>query len=285
MIGGIDGTNARAVAVDTSGRLQVEILQVIPQTGSGDLGKSDAVTYAAGHTGIAMLAVRRDAHTTTVVANQKYINPSADKAGVLLVRPRAIASYSAVWRAPYTADAVAASMSVTFSSAGIRKPFATIHHTASSLKDVYIRKVVLSITSCANATFYEFEVLAINALPTGGTTITPQAHEVGDAKEAALVCMAQPTGGVTATAGLLAGDSPVGVLIEWFAGITATGGATNPDFSEGCRIILFDAARDGVKPLKMRAGIAEGWAVYGRSTIPIVVLSCIVSMEFTEETA
>jgi hypothetical protein len=63
----------------------VDVLSVIPGTGATSLGKAEDAAHGDGDTGVMMLAVRRDADTTMVTADNDYSPLQVDATGRLKV--------------------------------------------------------------------------------------------------------------------------------------------------------------------------------------------------------
>lgn len=263
--------------VSTSSPLLVKLDQVT--TGATSPAKAEDAAAASGDTGYAVLAVRRDVPTeTTPVTNADadYSAIAVDKAGVLWARHRELITYCATYR---LADATAGQLSLTFTfTANTNKQLATIYHTGSATKTVKVRRVKL-IVSTGAAGVFGFEIKALNlttAPATGNPAITPGKYDPADgAAEAA--CLALPTtaGSLTAT------NSPVSAHFEWNS--AAATAIANPSGLAGQEIVLFNQADTwDNKPLIMRAGVAEGYAIVGRCT-QAVALRFTAQIEFTEE--
>lgn len=197
----------------------------------------------------------------------------------VVTRPiqRQLITYDASYR---LGDATAGQLSLTFTFvANTNKQLGTIYHGAGATKTVRIRRISLWVALGAAGT-YNFEVRALSATTapaTGNPAITSRAHDGADAAAEA-TCLALPT-----TAGSLVGadTGTLGLPVEWLSGAGA--GPTNPSATAGQEIVLYEsfASHEG-KPLVMRAGVAEGFAINGRCTAA-VALRYTILIRFTEE--
>ena len=65
--------------------LEVDVTQVVPGTAATHLGKAEDAAHSGGDTGVMGLAVRRDADTTLVGADNDYAPLQVDADGALKV--------------------------------------------------------------------------------------------------------------------------------------------------------------------------------------------------------
>ena len=245
---------------------------VIPGTGATNLGKAEDAGHTSGDTGVFALGVRNDAPITALTtADAEYIQLSTDSAGVQWVRNKEIPSYTASYRLAEAAiDQLSLSIDGTSFTGNTAKQLATIYHTGGSTKTVKIRRIVLNLNA-SEANIFGFEVRALSsatAPATGAPAITPRMHHPADGAAEA-TCLAIP-----GTAGsYVSSDSIVSEHIE----------IQLPAGSLSAQLVLydFDAAKH-MKPLTMRAGSAEGFAVVCRPNFPRA-LRFTVSIDFTEE--
>lgn len=256
----------------------IPVTTVIPGTAAANLGKAEDAVAGDGDTGVFVLGVRNDTPAAAKTsADGDYGQVSVDRAGVLWVRNRQLITYDAIYR---LADATAGELACTFTfTANANKQLATIYHTAASTKTVRIRRISLMVGTGALGVF-GFEVRALSATTapaTGNPAITPRVHDSLDGAVEA-TCLALPT-----TAGSLVGvdTGTVGVPFSWNAAAAAA--KAEPSGLIGQELVLYEY-RDNTeeKPLIMRAGTAEGFAVNGRCTTA-VALRFFVSIRFTEE--
>jgi len=82
---GYSGSVTKALKVDSSGELQIDVLSVVPGTGATNLGKAEDAAHASGDTGVMGLAVRHDAGGTLVGATGDYSPLQVDANGALRV--------------------------------------------------------------------------------------------------------------------------------------------------------------------------------------------------------
>jgi hypothetical protein len=199
-----------------------------------------------------------------------------DPAPTATTQPRRLTSYSAGYR---LGAATAGQVSLTFTfTANTEKQLATIYHLAAATKIVRIRKISVWVSTGALGVFgFEVKRLSATTTPaTGNPAITPGAMDSADGAAEA-TCLALPT-----TAGALsATDAAITPHFEWNSAAVAAPG--NPSGLAAQELVLYDYRQcDERKPLTMRAGVAEGFAVIGRCTTA-VALRFTVHIEFTEE--
>lgn len=249
-----------------------------PGTAATQLGKAEDAVHDSGDTGVAGWGVRKDDPTATAVtsADGDYSQLSVDDKGVQWVRPRQPVTYTAVYR---LGDATVGTTNLAFTYvANTNKQLATIYHTGASTKTVRIRKISLILNTSTVAGVFNFEVRPLSATTapaTGNPAITPSKHNQADAAAEA-TCLALPT-----TAGsLVAANQPVGMPRT--ANFGAGAAVTNIAYVAP-EMVLFDAdASWDKKPLIMRAGVAEGYAINGRCTAASAT-TFMARIEFTEE--
>ena len=83
IIGGYDGANVRAIKVDSSGELQVDIGSIVPGTGATSLGKAIQSAQGATDTGVAALVVRNDTLADLSGADGDYSPLQVNATGAL----------------------------------------------------------------------------------------------------------------------------------------------------------------------------------------------------------
>lgn len=279
-----DGSNTAVVKAASTAPVAADAAVAVAlspnmSTLAGALAKAEDAGHTSADVGVMSLAVRKDDPSTTALtsADVDYSPISVDRYGVAWVRPRQHVTYTAVYR---LADATAGTTALAFTFvANTNKQLATIHHAVGSAKEVLIRKVSLFIGVQA-AGIFEFEIRPLSATTapaTGNPAITPGKHDQADGA-ADSTCLALPT-----TAGsLVAADSPVGNSV--ILNLGANTAPTNSLGADGLEVVLFDSdARDGVKPLRIRAATAEGYAINGRC-VQAVALTFKICIQFTEHT-
>lgn len=273
--------NAGSLTVDGTVAVSSVTTSITPGTAATNLGKAEDAAHTDGDVGILSLSIRRDIPnlpTAAVVsANNDYAGVATDPYGVTWVRKRQLVTYSAAYR---LVDATAGQVGLTFTfTANTSKELATIYHAVGSTKTVRIRKITLT-PSAGAAGIFDFEIRGLSsaaAPTTGNPAITPRQHDPADGAAEA-TCLALPT----TPGGFVGVDSgTVSEVFSWnAAAATAQGNASG---LAGQAIVLYEH-KDGTetKPLIMRAGNAEGFAVNGRCTAA-VALRFTVHILFTEE--
>lgn len=198
-----------------------------------------------------------------------------DRSGALIIRPRPVASYAASYRLAVAASA----LSLTFTPvANTDKQLATIYHASSAAKTVRVRRIAIYLSVNALGV-YGFEVRRLSgatAPATGNPAITPVQYDSSDGAAEA-TCLALP-----GTQGTETGvNLPLTPHLEFNSG--AVTAETNPGGLNAREMILFDARMNGeLKPLLIRAGVAEGLALIGRGTTTAAI-KWTALIEFTEE--
>ena len=183
-----------------------------------------------------------------------------------------LATYSANFRAtarPYK-------LSYT-TVANTRKQFATIHHTASAVRHVKLKKVKYQVIAIGTAGEFNLELMRITTAPaTGNPSITPVTYETGDSSAEA-VTLAGPTTAGTETGAPLASD-------YFSLAATAAAPSTNPPPPVPW-VSLYEAGNDSESKLPtLRAGVLEGFsATIDPTSAGAVVVN--IWMEWTEELA
>ena len=215
------------------------------------------------------------------VAAGQVVDFVADLEGVQLVRPRQLATYVAIYRLAL----VAASSSLAFTFvANTDKQLATVYHANTATKRVTIRRVwvqILKTGAVAGELQLELRQLSATTAPaTGNPAITP------GKRDSALAAAEATALALPGTAGSeVAANSPIaswiGNLVASMHTVFTTGTVVPSDLGT---IVLYDEASADDEEIAciMRVGIAEGWAVVGRSTAAIP-LNFIVRIVFTEE--
>ena len=85
IIGGYDGANVRAIKVDSSGELQVDVGSITPGTGATDLGKAIQSAQGTTDTGVAALVVRNDTLADLSGADGDYSPLQVNASGALYI--------------------------------------------------------------------------------------------------------------------------------------------------------------------------------------------------------
>lgn len=194
----------------------------------------------------------------------------AAQANAWFVRPRKLATYRAVYRTTTRPYNISKAL-----TAGSRFQYATIHHAASATKTIRLRSVVVMIYSCTAGANIEVSLVRITTAPaTGNPAITPAVADNADAAAEA-TCLALPTTNAT--------EAAFFAQQAYALGITGALPTTNPP-PPVTRVELLSAAPvdDERKPLVIRAGVLEGWAVTLDSDSAATV-NAKVEIEFTEE--
>ena len=83
IIGGYDGANVRAIKVDSSGELQVDVGSITPGTGATDLGKAIQSAQGTTDTGVAALVVRNDTLADLAGSDHDYAPLQVNATGAL----------------------------------------------------------------------------------------------------------------------------------------------------------------------------------------------------------
>jgi hypothetical protein len=220
------------------------------------------------------------ASTPTAVAAGQAVDAALDLKGVQIVRPRQLPTYVAIYRLALAA--ASSSLAFTF-VANTDKQLATIYHAAASTKRVTLRRLwvqILKTGAVAGELQLELRRLSATTAPaTGNPAITPIARD-SSAAAADATCLSLPT---TAGSETLS-NSPIASCILNLAASVGTASGTGLLPQDPMWIKLFDEASaddEEVAPI-MRAGVAEGFAVIGRSTAAIP-LNFIVRAVFSEE--
>lgn len=195
---------------------------------------------------------------------------TAIDAVVTLADRQRVNSFGAVFRLAEAASSLALSFTHV---ANTTKQYATIHHAATALKLVKIRKVTFWLYSTSAALDGVLELRRIITAPaTGAPAITPAAHDP-NAGAAETTCLALPGTQATDTP-----NSPV-ASIGINLGIT-TAPTTNQSPTP---FVLFDADKyTDMQALIIRPLALEGWAVSLR-TVGTPVVKATIEVQFTEE--
>jgi len=186
---------------------------------------------------------------------------------------RQVPTYTAVYRLatrPYAISKVF--------TAGSRFQFATIHHAATAVKLVKLRRVEVALESASVAGIVMADLVRITAAPaTGNPAITPSPANPGDGA-AETTCFTLPT-----TAGT---EGALHSMLEWNLGITGAASVINPPPALNW-LTLWPQTQGASEAFEdkfptIRAGILEGFAV----TLDVNSASTVkgyVVIEFTEE--
>lgn len=194
----------------------------------------------------------------------------AAQANAWFVKPRQLASYSAMYRL------ASRPFALSWASGGAaRKQWASIYHAVGATKTMRIRRVSVSIESASAAAIVMLDLVRLTAATTpatGNPVITPSPHAATDTVEA--TCLALPT-----TAGV---EGTLIASAEWNLGITATGSVINPP-PPLTEVLLYDDRTDAeVKPLEIPLSTAGGFAVMADASASATIKG-YVRIHFTEE--
>lgn len=212
----------------------------------------------------------------TAVATGDRVRQWLDPNGAMIIAQRQVPTYGAGYRLA-VATAGTTYLAFTFVT-NTDKQLATIYHAASATKTVRLRYASITLIAGA-AGIYEFELRALSATTapaTGAPAVTPRQYDPADAAAEA-TCLALPTTGGSEAAA----NGPVSPTFTWNSAATA---ATADPARAGQELVLYDM-RQGTwdrKPLTMRAGTAEGYAIVGRAN-GALAFNFTCYMEFTEE--
>lgn len=147
-------------------------------------------------------------------------------------------------------------------------------HPSTLAKTVRIKRVRFQILSTpATAAIMTFGLSAITSAPTGGTAITPQAMDGGDAASG-LTVQSVPTGGAALT-GIQTSPHSINAPAS-----IAAGGTSSSAYQVGGNILYQSVP--GMKELTMRASVAEGWAIHIIVSTAQTAVTATMSVEFTE---
>jgi hypothetical protein len=181
------------------------------------------------------------------------------------------ATYSAIYRLasrPYA-------LSKATGGAG-RFQFAAIYHAATATRNVRLRWVAVALESASAAAIVVTDLVRLDGTvaPAGGNpTITPIGLDAND-PAAETTCLALPT-----TAGTVE-SSPI-AMAEFNLGITGAASMISPPPVVPWTT-LYVSTVDEQKPLLIRAGKAEGYAVTFDVNAAATINGFVV-VEFTEE--
>jgi hypothetical protein len=218
-----------------------------------------------------------DVPPTLVSANTDRVRLWADKAGALIIRRRKLReSYTAVYR---LAEA-AARLDQTFTQvANTNKQWMTLHHIATSTKELRLMRWVVYITgwTIVSQAILELRQLSVTTPPaTGNPAITPTSRRQGGGAAEAVALYLPTTQGSE-----LGVNSPIASRI-YDLGVMAAGTAVNP--TPEIEVVLYDASKDDdemlppVFPLGAYAGLAVMLRTVGA---PAVRMTGVAT--FTEE--
>lgn len=220
---------------------------------------SVAVTPGTGATVATHLVNSKEYQVVVLAGDDGHIKGSKD-------------AYVATYKLATDAAASALSKAHTANS---EFQYATIHHLATAVKTVKVRRIELYIAATA-ASVVEVvlrRLTATTAPATGNPAITPLATNTATAAAEA-TCLALPTtaGSFTAGAALFSQEINLGAN-------TANTTTWPPD-----PVVLWPAEGDGVddvSDLVIRAGVQEGYAVAMR-TVAAVTMKATARIIFTE---
>lgn len=240
----LTGGNAKAIA--RGGAKGATTAADLTSTAQGADHQSLDVQIYSGGAAVNPATIRALTSADVVTAAQG--SPAA-QANAWIIKPRQLVTFSAVFRL------AARPFALSWASGGAaRKQWATIFHAAGATKTVRIRRVTVSIESSSAAAIVMLDLVRLTSATTpatGNPAITPVAHAPADSVEA--TCLALPT-----TAGT---ESVVISSVEWNLGITGAASIANPPPPLTDVVLYDDQTHMEVKPLEMRAGNAEGFAV------------------------
>jgi hypothetical protein len=163
-------------------------------------------------------------------------------------------------------------------TAGSRFQYATLYHASTALKTVRLKRVLFAMesNSVASIDVVDLMRLTTTAPATGNPAITPGKHNTND-PAAESTCLTLPT-----TNG---SESDVLASIEYNLGITGSASVVNPapplTYQEVYSEDELGQVGD-VKPLFMRAGVAEGFGVTVDASAASTIKAFVV-IRFTEE--
>jgi hypothetical protein len=216
------------------------------------------------------------ADPTTAAAMAAVINtdPASTVYGIATRSiQRQVPTYTAVYRLaarPYAISKVF--------TAGSRFQFATIHHAATAVMTVKLRRVEVALESSSVAGIILADLKRITTAPaTGNPAITPSPANPVDAA-AETTCLTLPTTNAT--------EAALHSMLEWNLGVTTTGSVINPPPALNW-LTLWPQTQGASEAFEdkfptIRAGILEGFAV----TLDVSSASTVkgyVVIEFTEE--
>ena len=245
-------------------------------TANGDVDHDAANTLkniqVAGH------ASPSDVSPALVSAIGDRVRTWADRAGAIIIRPRRLISYTAVYR---LAEA-AARLELAFTQvANTNKQWATLHHAATATTEARLQKCVVQINGWSVASQGVLELRQITTAPaTGNPAITPANHRRGGAASEC-IALALPTTQATEAAV----NSPLAQINIDYGIMGATPTADPLSLQTlGLGLVLYDASveNDEVTPPVLPVGTLDGWAVMLR-TVGIPAVRMTVVMRFTEE--
>jgi hypothetical protein len=222
----------------------------------------------------AMTSVRARLSTAITGAGNTVVRLGVVGDGIeplVATRPRKAVTHRALYRVaarPYWLAKVF--------SANTRVQFATIHHAASAVKTVKLRRVMFALNGSSGAAVLHLDLVRITTAPaTGNPAITPSKSDSADAAAEA-TCLALPTTGGTEEA------QPWSSLAANL-GIAGAAPTTVPGPTIDWAVLYDDAGPDSDgKPPTIRAGVLEGWSVTVDNNAASSVTG-LVMIEFTEE--
>ncbi len=243
-----------------------------------------SLAYAPGINGNRNFLVSLDAFTnirarlSTVITGTGTVNVAivVGQQGVepfVAQRSRKVATYRAVFRTttrPYY-------LSKVF-TANTRVQFATIHHAATAVRTVRLRRVLVGLRANTVAVDLNMDLVRITSAPaTGNPAITSSRADSSDAVAEA-TCLALPTTAGTEEA------QPFSTLFS-SPGVTGAGSTANPVPGTPWIDLLATGSWTGDDESKVpaiRAGVLEGWAVTIDANAATTLTAQVV-VEFTEE--
>jgi hypothetical protein len=225
---------------DATNGLDVDVTRVIPGTSATHLGKAEDAAAADGDTGVAVLAVRRDAASSGVGADGDYANLSVDSTGALRVT-------GSVSGTQYAEDAASAGAeNLTLAGA--------------------VRQDTISSNTSANGDYTYLKTTAEGRLYTDSMAAGAAAHDAAVAGNPVLVGLeARTTNGTPVTSGdavrAMADTLGKQVVVIGAPQDLVTRGLTNYTTNSAADVIA--AAGAGVKIVVMGILVVNGHATVG----------------------
>jgi hypothetical protein len=254
-------------------------LSVSTATGNKPIGAEDVAgagtelreTVQIGGAGAAELSDVKNAAPASSAYGQIVRAMLYDAAGNPIQQQQA--TYHAIVR--LAARPYALSFTTT---ANTRKQYATIHHAATAIKLVKIRRILVALESVSVAGLYVFDAIKITSAPaTGNPAITPIPALPSD-PAAECTVLGLPT--TAATEGGLPAN-----FTEYNQGITGAAPVANPPLPVQWFELFSEDEQNPVgeqRAMTIRAGVLEGWAVTLDPSAAGVV-KAFVKFVFTEQ--
>lgn len=205
----------------------VDVLSVIPGTGSTNLGKAEDTGYTTGDTGVMVLGVSNEGGTALVNANLDYTPQAVDKMGQLYINPENIKvlfrGRSSTFRTPGRAG-----------TAG--QKILAVHNATGSSITVKINKVVVdmwpTVVKAVTVAPPIIRIWKFTAVPTNGTALTKNKIGGTTTSNASCTVWGDASADGTGSATTLTVTLPAGTILDQLVCprvITAVGEVdTNP---------------------------------------------------------